>query len=285
MARTHLKLKGPLVSIEWLCQHIDASNLVVLNGTMSKVSSKKERSFLETTQIPNARFFDLQNVFSKQEAAYPNTSLEPEVFQTKIRDLGIRNDSCIVVYDEHGIYSSPRVWWLFKTMGFDNIAVLNGGFPAWKLAAGLVENKVEHFVEKGDVTVRYNMELLLNADQVVTSLSDTSKQIIDARSSGRFYAIELEPRQDIRRGHIPGSKSLPYTQVLERDEFKSVAALQELFTEVAAVDKALIFSCGSGITACILVLGATLAGYKKLAVYDGSWTEWGSVSKLPIEIS
>ncbi len=283
MMRTSLKIKEPLVSVDWLCRHKDATNLVVLNGTMSKVSSKKERSFIETTQIPNARFFDLQKVFSMQEVPYPNTSLEPKVFQTRVRDLGIRNDSCIVVYDEHGIYSSPRVWWLFKTMGFDNIAVLNGGFPAWKLGKGLVEKKVEHFVEKGDFTVRYNMELLLNADQVFIALSDTSKQIIDARSSARFFATEPEPRQGIRRGHIPGSKSLPYTEVLVQGEFKSITALQELFSEVDAVDKALIFSCGSGVTACILALGASLAGYERVAVYDGSWSEWGSIPELPIK--
>ena len=279
-----LTIHKPLVSVSWLCQHIDARNLVILNGTMPKVTAKKEVSFLETTQIPNARFFDIQNEFSKQDAAYPNMSLQPEVFEAKTRELGINNDSCIVVYDEHGIYSSPRVWWLFKTMGFDNIAVLNGGFPAWKLAGGMVEKKVNRAVAYGNFDVRHRAHLFVDASKVMKALSDRSKQIIDARATGRFYAREAEPRQDLRSGHIPSSKSLPYAQVLERGELRSVAELQDLFFEIGASNKDLIFSCGSGITACVLALGATLAGFEKVAVYDGSWSEWGSKPELPIEI-
>ena len=276
-------IKKPLVSVNWLCQHLDATNLLVFNGTIPKSTAKKEMPFLETTQIPNARFFDLEKVFSIQDAAYPNTSLEPQVFEAKARELGINNDTCIVVYDEHGIYSSPRVWCLFRTMGFDNIAVLDGGFPAWKLAGNVVEQKVHRAAGYGNFEVRHRTHLFVDTTEVLKALSDRAKQLIDARTSGRFYASEAEPRQDLRSGHIPTSKRLPYAGVLERGEFKSVTVLRHLFHEIGAANKVLIFSCGSGITACVLALGAALAGYENIAVYDGSWSEWGSKPELPIE--
>lgn len=283
MKSSIVTIPKPLVSVNWLCQHIDARNLVVLNGTIPKVTAKKEVSFLENTQIPNTRFFDLQKVFSMQDAAFPNTCLKPQEFQTKLRELGIDNEACVVVYDEHGIYSSPRVWWLFKTMGFDNIAVLDGGFPAWKLAGGMVEKKMKHVRGHGNFDVRQRTHLWVDRSEVMKARSNPAKQLIDARSSGRFYGREAEPRKDLRSGHIPGAKNLPYAQVLEQGEFKSDLVLQQLFYKMDATNKSLIFYCGSGITACILALGATLAGHEKVAVYDGSWSEWGSIPELPID--
>jgi len=278
-----LKINKPLVSVNWLHQNIEATNLVVLNGTLSKVAVKKTIQKSETECIPKARFFDIKKVFSIQGAKFPNTALGPEDFESKARALGINNDSCIVVYDEYGIYSAPRVWWLFKTMGFDNVAVLDGGFPAWKNKEFQVEEKQESNFVKGDFTVNYNAELLIDSNIVLNSLNDSTKQILDARSLGRFNSTEPEPRREIRSGHIPSSKSLPYSSLLNGPELKSKAELQQLFKEVNTEPKELVFSCGSGITACVLALGASVAEYEKLAVYDGSWTEWGSLEHLPIE--
>ncbi|MBL4644191.1 MAG: sulfurtransferase [Flavobacteriaceae bacterium] len=278
-----VKIKSPLVSVNWLCQNIDATNLIVLNGTLPKVTAKEAIQKIENKCIPKARFFDLKKVFSLQGAQFPNTVLEPIDFESKARALGINKDSCIVVYDEHGIYSAPRVWWLFKTMGFDNVAVLDGGFPTWKEAGYSIEEKQEHPSKNGNFTVNYIVGLMLNSNSVLNSLNDTTKQIVDARSSGRFYATVPEPRAEIRSGHIPNSKSLPHSSLLNDSELKSTAELQELFKEVNLENNTLIFSCGSGITACVLALGATVAGFDNLAVYDGSWTEWGSLQHLPIE--
>ena len=199
-----------------------------------------------------------------------------------IRDR-VNKDSCIVVYDEHGIYSAPRVWWLFKTMGFDNVAVLDGGFPAWKNAGYAAEKKQERNFDTGNLTVNYNPRSLINSDTVLDSLNNTEKQIVDARSSGRFYATVPEPRAEIRSGHIPNSKNLPYSVLVSGGKLKSKEKLEILFKEVNSNNNQLIFSCGSGITACVLALGATLVGYQNIAVYDGSWTEWGSLMDLPIE--
>ena len=281
--RKSLQIEKPLVSVNWLYQSLDATNLIVLNGTLPKVSLDKNEIKTIDFQIPNARFFDIKKDFSIQEAPFPNTALEPNDFESKARSLGVNKDSCIVVYDEHGIYSSARVWWLFKTMGFHNIAVLNGGFPTWNAAGFNVEEKQIHPFNKGDFKVNHNQKLLINSDAVFNSLNSDNTQILDARSSGRFHSIAPEPRAKIRSGHIPTSKSLPYSSLLNGTELKSTEELQELFKEVNLQNKELVFSCGSGITACVLALGATVAGYQKLSVYDGSWTEWGSLSHLPIE--
>jgi thiosulfate/3-mercaptopyruvate sulfurtransferase len=278
-----LKINKPLISVNWLHQNIEATNLIVLNGTLPKVTLQKELAEIDDSQIPNARFFDIKKVFSIQGAQFPNTALEPKNFESKARALGINKDSCIVVYDEHGIYSAPRVWWLFKTMGFDNVAVLDGGLPAWKEARYAVEEKQEHVVNTGSFKVHYNSDLLIHSTAVLNSLNDSTKQLLDARSSARFYATQPEPRAEIRSGHIPNSKSLPYSSLLSGLELKSKKELQMLFKEVNSENKELIFSCGSGITACILALGAAIARYEKLAVYDGSWAEWGSLQHLPIE--
>ena len=278
-----LKIDRPLVSVNWLFQNIEATNLIVLNGTLAKVKVKEAINKAESQCIPNTRFFDIKKVFSVQGADFPNTTLEPKDFESKARGLGINQNSCIIVYDEYGVYSSPRVWWLLKTMGFDNVAVLNGGFPAWKNAGYSVEEKqVKHF-KKGDLKVDYKSSLLINSKTVLSTFNNDAKQILDARSSGRFYATEPEPRAKIRSGHIPNSKSLPYSELVFKGKLKTKEELIILFNKVNPNKKELVFSCGSGITACVLALGAEIIGCKNSSVYDGSWTEWGSLSHLPIE--
>ena len=278
-----LQIEKPLVSVNWLHQHIDATNLVVLDGTIPKVSQQKTDAKFEEFQIPNARFFDIKKAFSIQGAAFPNTALHPKDFEKEARKLGINKNSCIVVYDTHGVYSSPRVWWLFRTMGFTNIAVLDGGFPAWKKANFPIEKKQIQDVELGNFKVSFEPEKLINLEIVLESVKNRSKQVVDARSKGRFNATEPEPRKEIRSGHIPTSTNLPFSSLLNNIELKSKEDLEQLFKEVNPDSKEMIFSCGSGITACVLALGASIAGYKEMAVYDGSWTEWGSLTHLPIE--
>jgi len=278
-----LQIEKPLVSVNWLHQHIDATNLVVLDGTIPKVSHQKTDAKFEEFQIPNARFFDIKKVFSIQGAAFPNTALHPKDFEKEARKLGINKNSCIVVYDTHGVYSSPRVWWLFRTMGFTNIAVLDGGFPAWKKANYPIEKKQAKVVELGNFKASFEPEKLIDLEIVLESVKNRSKQVVDARSKGRFNATEPEPRKEIRSGHIPTSTNLPFSSLLNNIELKSKEELEHLFKEVNPDSKEMIFSCGSGITACVLALGASIAGYKEMAVYDGSWTEWGSLTHLPIE--
>ncbi|WP_438977588.1 sulfurtransferase [Polaribacter sp.] len=278
-----LKIPSPKVKAKWLYHHIEDENLIIFNATIPKVTDKENLSLKESYKIKGAIFFDIKNTFSDKEAAFPNTILSPEKFQDKAQEIGVNNNSCIIVYDEIGIYSSARVWWMFQLMGFTNIAVLDGGFPAWKSKEYPVEQKHLINLSKGDFKSFYQPDKIKFTKDVLENIKNKGSIVVDARSKGRFYATEPEPRNDIRGGHIPGSVSLPYSEILDHQYLKSNEDLKSIYQDLNTLNKPIIFSCGSGITASVLALGAEIAGIKKYAVYDGSWTEWGSTNHLPIE--
>lgn len=281
--KSELKIDKPLVTVNWLHQHKDATNLLVLDATIKKVTSNELVHQSEKKHVKGARFFDLKKVFSDQDASFPNTCLSADKFEQEARKIGINKNAAIVVYDAIGIYSSARVWWLFKLMGFTNIAVLDGGLPAWKEAGFSIESPITYSGEQGDFKSNYQKELICDSANVFASISDTTIQILDARSKGRFYGTEPEPRAVIRGGHIPNSSSMPYSSLLENGKIKPESDLRLIFKEINPATKKIIFSCGSGITACVLALGAEISNHTNYAVYDGSWTEWGSLHQLPIE--
>ena len=278
-----LKISSPKVKAKWLYHHLEDENLIIFNATIPKVTDKENLSLKESYKIKGAVFFDIKNTFSDKEAAFPNTILSPEKFQDKAQEIGVNNNSCIIVYDEIGIYSSARVWWMFQLMGFTNIAVLDGGFPAWKSKEYPVEQKHLINLSKGDFKSFYQPDKIKFTKDVLENIKNKESIVLDARSKGRFYATEPEPRNDIRGGHIPGSVSLPYSEILDHQYLKSNEDLKSIYQDLNTLNKPIIFSCGSGITASVLALGAEIAGIKKYAVYDGSWTEWGSTNHLPIE--
>ena len=278
-----LKIPSPKVKAKWLYHHLEDENLIIFNATIPKVTDKENLSLKESYKIKGAVFFDIKNTFSDKEAAFPNTILSPEKFQDKAQEIGVNNNSCIIVYDEIGIYSSARVWWMFQLMGFTNIAVLDGGFPAWKSKDYPVEQKHLINLSKGDFKSFYQPDKIKFTKDVLENIKNKESIVLDARSKGRFYATEPEPRNDIRGGHIPGSVSLPYSEILDHQYLKSDEDLKTIYQDLNKLNKPIIFSCGSGITASVLALGAEIAGVKKYAVYDGSWTEWGSTNHLPIE--
>lgn len=270
-----IQLSNPIISTDWLHEHLHATNLVVLNGTIPKVVG--DASQAETQQIPNARFFDIKKMFSVTDAPFPNTMLSVEAFTEEAQKLGINKDSVIVVYDELGIYAAPRVWYMFKAMGFDNVAVLNGGFPLWTAANYPVETKKTFQGNRGDFQGKDRLDLFRNYTEMLQEVKNASSLILDARSEARFTGKVPEPRKGLRSGQIPTSKNLPYTELLENHQFKSKTKLKAIFESFQPKEKQFIFSCGSGITACILALAAEYVGYNNYAVYDGSWTEWGSL--------
>ena len=276
-----INIPKPVVSVLWLNDHLSDENLIILDATIKKVGTTSEE-ITAKKQIKSARFFDLKKVFSDTDAPYPNTIPSPEKFEVEAQKLGINVNSKIVVYDDLGIYVRSRVWWLFTTMGFKNVSVLDGGFPAWKKAGFPIEEQRGRKIEQGNFRVNYVPKKVSYTQDVLEASSKNTKLIVDARSSGRFLATAPEPRKDIRGGHIPNSVSLPYASLQSEGKMKTVAELKEIFKEINPTNKELIFSCGSGITACVLALGATLIEENKYAVYDGSWTEWGSNLKLPI---
>lgn len=278
-----LKINTPLVSVDWLFSNLENENLIILDATIPKVTSKNDDLIEEKHQIKNAIFFDIQAVFSDINAPFPNTVLSPKEFEEKAKNLGINNNSCLVVYDDLGIYSSPRVWWLFQLMGFKNIAVLNGGFPEWKNKEYPTEKPFSYQPKKGNFTVDYQPQKIKFTEDVLKAIENDEFLIADARSKGRFYATEPEPRKGLKGGHIPNSISFPISDIIIDGKLKSEEELKEIFIERNPTNKEFIFSCGSGITASVLALGAEIAGFKNHAVYDGSWTEWASTENLPIE--
>jgi len=278
-----LKITSILVSVDWLFENLTDENLIILDATIPNINSKNTISS-DKTQIKNARFIDLKNEFSDTDAPFPNTVLSPVKFELKAQELGINRKSSIIVYDDLGVYSSPRVWWMFSLMGFTNIAVLNDGLPGWKAKNYPVENPTKTTISKGDFKVDYNPNKLVFTADVLSASKNKDFLILDARSSGRFFGTEPEPRNDSKSGRIPNSKSLPYELVLNETKLKSAKEIQQIFSKLNPENRKMIFTCGSGITASILNFSAVVAGYKNTSVYDGSWTEWGSNTNLPIEI-
>lgn len=269
-------MRKPLVSVSWLANNLERKNIIVLDASMAQVSIKNDTK-LTGIQIPTARFFDIKLNFSDPSGRFPNTLPSEEQFTREAQKIGIYKNSIVIVYDEKGFYSSARAWWLFKAMGHNKIAILDGGLPEWLKEGRKVERKNTYSGERGDFVADYNPVFIKNFVELEDSLKDKNAIIIDARSAERFVGIVPEPREGLRSGIIPGSVNLPYSKLLNGSTFKSKNELKIIFANISQKKDSLIFTCGSGITACILALGAAIAGYDKLSVYDGSWTEYGSL--------
>lgn len=260
-----------LVSVEWLYANKEAENVVILDATINKAID------CNSTRIPNARFFDIKYKFSDTSARFPSTLPSIEQFEKEAKILGINNDSFIVVYDDKGIYSSARAWWLFKTFGFNNVAVLDGGLPEWKQHGFSIEPYKKEHLAKGNFKAVFRPELMTNFIGINQFSKDSKTLILDARSEARFKCLIDEPRHGLRRGSIPNSKNLPYTELFNGNILKSKDQLLKTFDKLVGETTTMVFSCGSGITACILALVATQCGFNNLVVYDGSWTEYGTL--------
>ncbi|MDJ0645790.1 MAG: sulfurtransferase [Flavobacteriaceae bacterium] len=270
---------APLVTADWLSKNLEAPDLIILNATIPKVTGSTND---DSSQIQGARFFDIKRAFSDTTSSLPNTFPSAAQFEKEAQKLGVNTTSFIVVYDDHGMYSGPRAWWLFKSFGHKNIAVLDGGLPAWKAAGFPVEIPKPFVASQGNFKANYQEGSIKGYKEILKAINSESTSILDARSSERFRGTMPEPREGLRSGHIPNSINLPYADLLEDGRMLQKDALIDKFK--AYSDKKLMFSCGTGITACILALGAELAGHKDaISVYDGSWTEWGSRRELPIE--
>lgn len=270
-----------IVSADWLATNLGMKKLVLLDASMKPVTQIADQK--SEGLIPNSIKFDLKE-FSDETSSYSHTLLSRGTSITKIRDLGINDDSFIVIYDNVGAYSSPRVWYMLKDFGHKDVYVLDGGLPSWCQAGYPI---VEGWLlpsEKGNFSDRAVPLLFCDSQEVLSYLNDDKVSIVDARSAGRFHGIEAEPRANLKAGHIPNSTNLPFENVLSNGKFKSKEQLEAIFSSLKLDNELLIFSCGSGITSCIVALAAQMIGHKNVRIYDGSWTEWGDVNNsFPIE--
>ena len=275
-----LTLPTPLVSVDWLARHLDHPDLVVLDAHMQPPSAAVGTGPVQ--QIPGARRFDFDGRIKAPDTDLPHMLPSPELFSDEVQGLGINAHSLIVVYDRIGIFSAPRAWWMFRAMGHTQVAVLDGGLPAWQAAAQPLEPETAYVGPRGDFVARLQPGLFCDADRVASELSSGRRPVLDARSAPRFAGLEPEPRAGLRSGHMPGALNLPFGQLQRDGKMKPAAELQAEFARLLGEQQAPIFSCGSGVSACILALGAELAGYQGLTVYDGSWSEWGGDLTRPV---
>ncbi len=256
-----------LVSVSWLNAHLRDANLVVLDATM-KFKPDGSPVADPAAFIPGALEFNFDTVICDQNTQLPHMLCSVEQFEEAAQELGINIDSIIVVYDAMGIFSSPRAWWMFKIMGFKKVFVVNGGLPEWINAQLPTTSALSQAEAKGNFKAKFHPSLISSLQQVVDSITDAKTLVCDARSLTRFSGEESEPREGLRRGHIPNSNSLPYTELFEKGLFKQKQQLELVFSRINNTFDEVIFSCGSGVTACILALAATESGYNNWSIYD-----------------
>jgi thiosulfate/3-mercaptopyruvate sulfurtransferase len=266
-----------IVETDWLASRLDAPDLVVLDASLHLPTTGRDPKAEYLAQhIPGALFFDIDEI-SDETNPLPHMLPSPAKFASRMKRMGVGDGMRVVVYDSEGLYSAARAWWMFRIMGHDDVAVLNGGLKKWKAEGRRLEDGEPTRRSERHFTPRFHAELVRDAAEVKALIGDKTTQIVDARAAGRFEGRDPDPRPSLRKGHIPSSRNVPFATLLNPDgTLKPAAELSAIFAKAGVdVGKPVVTTCGSGVTAGVVSLALALLGRADAAIYDGSWVEWG----------
>ena len=272
------------VAADWLIEHSDDPEVQIIDARMAPPGQEHRdlQAEYRAGHLPGAVFFDIE-ALSDHASPLPHMMPRAEAFSVAMRELGVSRDKHLVVYDEGNLFSAPRAWWMLKTFGVDKVSILAGGLAGWQrdelpLQQGEVTLPEGEFDAELDATVIKRL-----TDMLLVSHEKTA-QIVDARPAPRFNALADEPRPGLKRGHIPGAHNVPWGDLVFEGELKTVDELQSIFERQGVdLNQPIIASCGSGVTACVVILALATLGVTNVSLYDGAWSEWGARDDLPVE--
>ena len=272
------------VAADWLAEHIDDPEIQIIDARMAPPGQEQRdlNAEYQAGHIPGAVFFDIE-ALSDHTSPLPHMMPRAEAFAVAMRELGVSSDKHLVVYDEGNLFSAPRAWWMLRTFGVERVLIVAGGLEGWRRDELPLEQGLPELPE-GEFDVNFDPQVIKRLTDVLLVSHEGSAQIVDARPAGRFNGLVAEPRPGLRSGHIPGALNVPWNELVINGELKTTDELNEIFARQGIdFERPIIASCGAGVTAAGVVLALTTLGVNGVSLYDGSWSEWGARTDLPIE--